>query len=163
MTECDLGSAVLPLALKCLYYQCMLEGHSQGCDTRQAPCQPKGDCFTTALCLNSVDSVKTSLRSSVIHEKHWLGTTVFCISDTQLNTESTWVPYADPSPPHPGSPHPFLDLFQGSGSLSLSKGDPSPYSSWVTGMGLTGWCATAVEISSAWQIQGPLGDPLRLG
>lgn len=63
-------------------------------------------------------------------------------------------------PLDPGSLHPFLDLFQGSGSLSLNEGDPMVVGSqaWVSGC-----CATAVEISSAWQIQEPLGDPLRQG
>jgi hypothetical protein len=41
-------------------------------------------------------------------------------------------------PLYPGSLHPFLDLFQGSGSLSLSEGDPMVVESqaWVSRVGV---------------------------
>lgn len=61
-----------------------------------------------------------------------------CILDTQLNTESTWVPMQTLPSPISRIPEPFLDLLQGSGSLSLSEGDPVVVGSqaWVSRVGV---------------------------
>lgn len=60
-----------------------------------------------------------------------------CILDTQLNTESAWVPYADPPFPISGIPTPFPGSIPGLW-VSLSEEDPMVVGSqaWVSRVGL---------------------------